>query len=656
MMEDWQVRTEDVVRDEAGRILGLGTHDLSTPDNAQSDVGQITTFNVLGFSGVSDKPDGWYLPNNTFNPALILETKASDKDLSKQAFVDELLKNMEIASTRYSKVVGVLTNGDAQRIFLLRRRSVGSVKEHPASLDELKQSVPPTLQPKEYYLGLFAEDSIDQRKIYDLTRRINDMLHFQFGIKNLNHRMIFTACALVAKRYDAYFYEGMDYQAFHNTINSTLNKQMTKWRRHNEKLTVLAEVFSEIKMNLNVDDEDPKAQRHVERLVWEFIEWVTEISEAINSDAWRGEDVMAIFFNEFSRYKAKSESGQVFTPDHITGFIYKVLGTNANDRVLDATCGSGAFLVKSMGIMIDEVGGVSTTQAKRIKREQLFGIEQDREIFALACANMLIHKDGKTNLALLDARTEQAEEWIAQQNITKVMMNPPYERKYGCMNIVENVLNSVPAGTKCAFILPDKKLEKTGSTQMKRILSKNRLDMVIKLPEKIFVKAAVTTSLFVFETGVPQNGREFFACNMSDDGLVTVKNKGRHDVYGKWPSIEANWLQIISRRSGHESIQWNDPADCLSWQAPIPPFSITTEQFNEVGLNFLAFQQEVDLDDIRELAANAVLYAGELQTSKETGQVDISTSITPARTDSLAIEVAGISEVAAEVAVKETDY
>ena len=37
------------------------------------------------------------------------------------------------------------------------------------------------------------------------------------------------------------------------------------------------------------------------------------------------------------------------------------------------------------------------------------------------------------------------------RNITKVLMNPPYERKYGCMKIVKNVLDSVPKGTPCAI-------------------------------------------------------------------------------------------------------------------------------------------------------------------------------------------------------------
>ena len=64
--------------------------------------------------------------------------------------------------------------------------------------------------------------------------------------------------------------------------------------------------------------------------------------------------------------------------------------------------------------MIQESGGTKTKKAKEIKKRQLYGIEFDREIYALACANMLIHKDGKTNLVQLDARTEKAADWIGR--------------------------------------------------------------------------------------------------------------------------------------------------------------------------------------------------------------------------------------------------
>lgn len=605
---------EDAVRDRARETLGLGSFD-DTPDRADSDTGQITTFNQLGFKGVSDKPDGWYLPHNKANPALILETKSSDKDLNKQAYVDELLKNLDIVVDKYDKVVGILTNGIDIRVFL--RRKGGTAKEAKGNLS-------PKLQPKEYYLGLFTDDKIDQGRIFSLTKKINDSLHFDFGIKNLNHRMIFTACALVAKRFGANFLAGMDYAQFHNTIYNTLTKNSIRSINQAGKLDTLVEVFSEIKMNLNVNSDDEKTSERVKNLIGEFLGWVEEISDALSSDAWRGEDVMSIFFNEFSRYKAKSESGQIFTPDHITGFMYKLISVSHRDFILDATCGSGAFLVKAMSNMIDEVGGSRAAEVDGIRKQQLFGIEFDREIYALACANMLIHKDGRSNLILDDARQASAVEWMTSVGATKVLMNPPYENKYGCMKIVENVLNSATPGARAAFILPDKKLEKSSKAQMKRILNKHRLTQAIKLPENLFFGVGVTTSIFVFDVGTPQNGEEFFSCFIEDDGLKTVKNQGRQDVHGKWPGIEAEWLKIIKRGTGHESVQWNDPEKCLSWQEPRVPFSITDEDFVKIALDYQAFVQGIDIAKLREHIADSVLYRSKVEQNGGSNELSIS--------------------------------
>ena len=105
-------------------------------------------------------------------------------------------------------------------------------------------------------------------------------------------------------------------------------------------------------------------------------------------------------------------------------------------------------------------------------------------------------------------------------------MNPPFERKYGCLTIVNNILLSLPPHTKCAFILPDKKLEKDNGT---KLLKHSTLEKIIKLPEKIFSEG-VTTSIFIFESGTPQNNKEIFTCYIEDDGLETVKNQGRQDI------------------------------------------------------------------------------------------------------------------------------
>ena len=153
--------TEDEVRDKARTILGF-----DDSSGVRCGVGQLTTFNQLGFKGVLDKPDGWYLPENANDVAIILEAKASGVSLG-GVQVDELIKNVRIAQNRYENVVGILYNGYEVRIF----KGEKEIEDAPA------------LQNKEHYLSLFAIDYVDKERIYELTARINNCLHFEFGIK-----------------------------------------------------------------------------------------------------------------------------------------------------------------------------------------------------------------------------------------------------------------------------------------------------------------------------------------------------------------------------------------------------------------------------------------------------------------------------------------
>lgn len=574
--------TEDEVRD-----LAKNTLHLANEKYVKAGVGQLTSFNQLGFKGVQNKPDGWYLPKNTNDVAIILETKNNNIDISKQNWINELIKNIKITLTKYKKVIGILYNGEDVIVY--------------KNLEQIKTVN--TLQNKEYYLSLFKENKIDKQQIYNVTKKINDSLHFQFGIKNLYHRMIFTACALVAERYGAQLskIKGMDYPTFHTTIHSTLAKSLLDAKKQNQKLDILLEVYSEIKMNSTENQE----------AIDNFIDNIVEISDSINSDFWNGEDVMAIFFNEFNRYKGKTESGQVFTPDHITSFMYRLINVDKDDVVLDAACGSGSFLVKAMCNMIKEAGGVKTHKASDIKQRQLYGIEFDRQIYALACANMLIHKDGKTNLEQLDTRTETACEWIKDKPITKVLMNPPFENKYGCIEIVTNVLNNVKAGTICAFILPDKKLEKVGN-KGKNILKKHSLKKIIKLSEKTFFEG-ITTSVFVFEAGKPQNDDEIFSCYIEEDGLETVKNQGRQDIKDKWKALEDYWIDVIKKQSGNDTIQWLKPSECLSYQMPKAEFKIYEEDFTKTVMDYMMFEQGIDVKELKDCLIDKVLYSSDIQ-------------------------------------------
>lgn len=609
------LKTEDEVRNEAGIILGFTNRDGVNIENtdAISGVGQLTTFielgkrlNIAKFVGCSDKPDGWYLPVNANGVAIILEAKSEKEDLAKKKWEEELFKNVDIVAKYYSKVVGLLYNGKDVRVFIDKEECNTASK---------------SLQRYSYYVSLLTQTVLDKKHIYEVTQRINNGLHFKFGMTDLQDRMIFTACALVAQRYNPknglQKLKDMDYSTFHNWIYNALAKAIENDKRQNAKLDVLLEEYSAVRMSITED----------QQAINDFIDNVCEIADLVNSDYWNGEDVMAIFFNEFNRYNKKTDAGQVFTPDHITSFMYRLIDVDMNDRVLDATCGSGAFLVKAMCNMVKESGGVTTKKAKKIKTEQLFGIEMYRKIFALACANMMIHKDGKTNLAQMDAKSDDAALWIKEKNITKVLMNPPFERKYKCMEIVNNVLNSVPIGTKCAFILPDKKLEKDYADKKfgNKLLKKHTLTTIVKLPENLFFGKGITTSVFVFETGKPQNGRNIIGYYIEDDGLETVKNKGRQDIKNKWQDIEDYWITAI--RDGNDNVhntrQIINPFEHLSYQMPERPFEIFEEDFVKTMMDYEMYKRGIDVKEFNEKLVQKVVYNSSITSDDTKNSVTI---------------------------------
>lgn len=594
-MSEIKVLTEDEVRDSAKIVLGFNDNEKGVKQGT----GQITTFKELGFSCKlnNHKPDGWYLPDDRFKVAIVLETKSEKQSLTNQKWVDELFVNIDILNTKYKEVVGILYNGVEQRVFMNK--------------DEMLKK-PNVLQNKNYYLDLFTNKPINTQQIYLITKKINDLLHFKFGVNDYYDRMIFTACALVAKRYGAWLDKGRDYTTLTNSILNTLSKSLDTAIKQNEKLKILLEMYSKVQMNITTN----------QVAIDEFIDCVETISDLINSKHWNGEDVMGIFFNEFNRYKGKSENGQVFTPGHVTSLMYRISDVNMDDRVLDAACGSGAFLTKSMSNMINESGGFGTLKAKDIMSKQLYGIEIDKRVYSLACANMLIHKDGKTNLEQLDSTSQEAADWIKSKNITKVLMNPPYERKYHPEIIIKNVLDSCTKGTIATFLLPDKKLEKFSKKWQSTILNTHRLLKIIKLPEKTFDEG-VTVSIFMFECHKPQNGEEVFTCYIQEDGLERVKNQGRQDINNKWQGIEDKWVKIIKKQVGDNTIKWINTNDCLSYQKDEASFSVSEEDFINGMMKYLMYKENIDEKELSETLVNKVMYSSTIHKEDEKDLITI---------------------------------
>ena len=124
---------------------------------------------------------------------------------------------------------------------------------------------------------------------------------------------------------------------------------------------------------------------------------------------YKYDDVIGRFFAEFLRYTGGERQGFgiVLTPKHITDLFTNIANIDKNDIVFDNCCGTAGFLISAMNKMTLDAGN-NTNKIKQIQCKQLIGIKSLPNMFALACANMILRNDekrkqryGSTNVELV---------------------------------------------------------------------------------------------------------------------------------------------------------------------------------------------------------------------------------------------------------------
>lgn len=86
-----------------------------------------------------------------------------------------------------------------------------------------------------------------------------------------------------------------------------------------------------------------------------------------------------------------------------------------------------------------------------------------------------------------------------------------------------------------------------------RILSKHTLRCVINMPGELFQPNASThTAIAVFETHLPHNDKHVVFINLSDDGFVLSKHRGRTDVFNKWNLIRKDLMEKLKHPQKYE--------------------------------------------------------------------------------------------------------
>ena len=223
------------------------------------------------------------------------------------------------------------------------------------------------------------------------------------------------------------------------------------------------------------------------------------------------EDFIGRFYGEFMSYSGGDGQtlGIILTPRHICDLMCDLTDIKPDDTVFDPCCGTAGFLIAAMHRMLSMAE--SNDDRKNIKKKQLHGFELQSNMFAVAAANMILRRDGNSNLESCDFLKKNPAQ-VQMKGATVGMMNPPYSQGTKAdpsqyeLSFVERLLDSLTVGARAAVIVPQSSM--TGKTKdeqhfKRSIMERHTLEGVITCNTDTFYGVGTNPVIAVFTAHEP---------------------------------------------------------------------------------------------------------------------------------------------------------
>lgn len=165
----------------------------------------------------------------------------------------------------------------------------------------------------------------------------------------------------------------------------------------------------------------------------------------------RGDLYQLVFYNFATTFK-KANKGQFLTPIPIINFIVSLMNPRRNETVCDPCCGIADFL------------SVSYVNSNfKLKDDNLFGVDNDKDMTILARLNMLLNGDGNANIFYADSGGSLNHKINTRKEL--VELNPKYHHSGNWDNWVDGteilkydvILTNPPFGKGQNLSISDKK-------------------------------------------------------------------------------------------------------------------------------------------------------------------------------------------------------
>ena len=486
---------------------------------------------------------------------LVIEDKA---DLNKQVFyadesetelatdIKSIADYAENGALHYAKEIVAKTN--FQKVFAFG--CSGDEKHHvirPIFVDENGYKL---LQPVEnfenfsvnnidkYYreqvLGETPPETVELQEILKKSAELHEHLR-NYGQLGDSEKPLVVSAVLLALRENpniADLLRGDSINTDGSIIFEALSIHMTRVEvtPETKKEQVLAQ-FNIIKDSTILNQIEDRLQKTPLKYFTEYLKKNVYSSVVANTK----EDVLGRFYGQFIRYSGGDGQtlGVVLTPSHITELFCDLIDLKSDDVVFDPCCGTGGFLITAMHKMLDQA---DKSEADKIKKDRIHGIEIRPDMFSIATTNMILRGDGKSNL-LKDDFLKRKVEAMRANNYTVGLMNPPYSQAKGKdtthlseIHFIEHLLDGLADKGRAVVIVPQSTMVgKTSEDKQvkKRILKKHTLEGVITLNKETFYRVGTNPCIAIFTAHQPHNPEKYCKfINYEDDGFVVSKHIG----------------------------------------------------------------------------------------------------------------------------------
>lgn len=588
-----------------------------------------------------------------------LDIRFEDEDFvvlveTKQNFVDADIEQLK----EYLDEERVL-HSDKKIICILANTKNNKIKVWKSFIDDSHFLPDETvLDSMEHYKSLFyLNKQNDRERVLKNTYALNELLHKKDIDEVLRSQFVGTLLLHIkdlVKRFES------------SKIDEALKEEINRALKLMSEAQIIAGIKGTLTELLDGSDNKNKKIELLQKNVldnqkvkalkqkdWiEIIDSILmDIYKYIDTNSSEGQDILNLFFIAFNKYTGKADKNQAFTPDHITEFMCRLTEVDCSKVVLDGTCGSASFLVQAMvKELADCRNGRTEAQAKilqkKVKENNIYGIEVEEKAFGLSVTNMLIHGDGNSNIQL--GSCFDYKEFIKEAAPDIILMNPPYNAKprsipnsykenwgsakdgkedptKGLVFVhyfsdvikelnAERVKNGKqPKLVKLAVLLPLQCAIGSNNIipiEKEALLKDNTLEAVFSLPPELFYPGSNSNACcMLFTLGQPHikpdgTTRSTFFGYCKDDGFVKKKNLGRVEQFikdekgnftiSKWKEIEAEWLDLFERKavvdgkSAVEKVNADDEWLCEAYMKT-DYTKLTADDFQRTLNNYLSY-------------------------------------------------------------------